>query len=425
LISDAITKAHESGMKKYVIILVAVLLISGIAGFFYLKRTPEVSYKTVRIERGTIVSSVAATGNLSAVTTVQVGTQVSGTIQKLYVDYNSRVKKGQAIAEIDPSLFNASVEQSQGNFLSAEANLQKAQVTLADAQRTVNRNKKLLADGIISQSDYDVADTAWQSARTSVKAAEGSVAQTRGSLMQSRTNLRYSVIRSPVDGVVISRAIDVGQTVAASFQTPTLFTIAQDLTKMQIEVSVDEADISRIQLDQKASFTVDSYPEQSFRGKVVQIRSAPIINQNVVTYITVVNVDNTDLKLKPGMTANVSIEVARKEDALKLPPAALRFKPKSKGDEPKEKRQAGAPSPGAGHEAGGKTGGRKGASGQQVYILKDNAPLAVPVKTGIASNSSIELIESSLKEGDGVIIEQTGGDTKKKASSSSPMGRPF
>jgi len=412
-------------MKKYLVILAVVLLISGIAGFFYLKRTPEVSYKTARIERGTIVSTVAATGNLSAVTTVQVGTQVSGTIQKLYVDYNSRVKKGQAIAEIDPSLFSASIEQSQGNFLSAEANLQKAKVTLADAERTVNRNRKLLADGIISQSDYDVADTAWQSALTSVKAAEGSVTQTRGSLMQSKTNLHYSVIRSPVDGVVISRAIDVGQTVAASFQTPTLFTIAQDLTKMQIEVSVDEADISRIQPDQMTSFTVDSYPEQSFRGKVVQIRNAPIINQNVVTYITVVNVDNTDLKLKPGMTANVSIEVARKEDVLKLPPAALRFKPKSKVEEPKEKRQAGAPSPGAGRDAGGKPVGRKGISGQQVYILKEDKPLAVPVKTGIANNSAIELVESTLKEGDEVIIEQVGGDSKKKAASGSPMGRPF
>jgi HlyD family secretion protein len=225
--------------------------------------------------------------------------------------------------------------------------------------------------------------------------------------------------------VIISRAIDVGQTVAASFQTPTLFTIAQDLTKMQIEVSVDEADISRIKLDQKASFTVDSYPEQSFKGKVVQIRSAPIINQNVVTYITVVNVDNTDLKLKPGMTANVSIEAAKKDDVLKLPPSALRFKPKSKGDEPKEKRQAGAPPSGADRGAGMKSGGRKGPGGQQVYILKENKPVAVPVKTGIANNYGIELTESSLKEGDEVIIEQIGGDTKKKAASGSPMGRPF
>jgi HlyD family secretion protein len=213
----------------------------------------------------------------------------------------------------------------------------------------------------------------------------------------------------------------VGQTVAASFQTPTLFTIAQDLTKMQIEVSVDEADISRIRMDQQASFTVDSYPEQSFKGKVVQIRNAPIITQNVVTYITVVNVDNTDLKLKPGMTANVSIEVARKEDVLKLSPAALRFKPKSKTEEPKEARQAGTP-----RDAGGKPGGRKGPGGQKVYILKENTPVAVPVKTGIANNSAIELLESTLKEGDEVIIEQIGGDSKKKASGSgSPMGRPF
>jgi len=404
-------------MKKILLIVGPLLLIAGISIYLFLSRKPEITYKTAKIERGAIVSTVSATGNLSAVTTVQVGTQVSGTIQKLYVDYNSRVKKGQTIAEIDPSLFNASVAQSQGNFLSAEANLLKAKVALADTERTNNRNKKLLADGIISQSDYDVAETAYQSAKAGVKAAEGSVAQTRGSLMQSQTNLRFSIIRSPVDGVVISRAVDVGQTVAASFQTPTLFTIAQDLTKMQIEVSVDEADISRIKMDQKASFTVDSYPEQSFKGKVVQIRSSPIINQNVVTYITVVNVDNTDLKLKPGMTANVSIEVDSKENILKLPPAALRFKPKTKeDDQPAMKR------PGSAATAKGQ---RKG-KGKQVYILKEGKPLAVPVTTGISNNTSIELVESTLKEGDEVIIEQQGGDSKKKSGGTgSPMGRPF
>ena len=414
-------------MKKVLLITIPLLAVAGIVMFLLSKRSPEISYKTVKIERGTIVSTVSATGNLSAVTTVQVGTQVSGTIQKLYVDYNSRVKKGQAIAEIDPSLFSASVEQSQGNYLNAEANLQKAKVTLTDAERTYNRTRKLFADGIVSQGDLDVAETAWQSARAALKAAEGSVAQTRGSLMQAKTNLRYSIIRSPVDGVVISRAVDVGQTVAASFQTPTLFTIAQDLTKMQIEVSVDEADISRIKLDQTATFTVDSYPEQSFNGKVVQIRNAPVIVQNVVTYVVVVNVDNSDMKLKPGMTANVSIEVARKDGALKLPPAALRFKPKSKGEEPKEKRQASGPAAGsAAREGGGKPGGRKGAATQQVYTLKDGKPAAVTVKTGIANNSAIELVESPLKEGDEVIIEQIGGETKKKASSGgSPMGRPF
>ncbi len=413
-------------MKKIIIILSVLLVIVAIGSYFFYKRTPEVSYKTAKIERGTIVSTVAATGNLSAVTTVQVGTQVSGTIQKLYADFNSNVKKGQAIAEIDPSLFNASVEQSHGNFLSAEANLLKAKVTLADAERTLGRNKKLLADGIISQGDYDITETALQSAKASVKAAEGGLTQSRGSLMQAKTNLRYSIIRSPVDGVVISRAIDIGQTVAASFQTPTLFTIAKDLTKMQIEVSVDEADISRIVLDQNASFTVDSYPELTFHGKVVQIRSAPVITQNVVTYVVVVNVDNSDLKLKPGMTANVSVEVARKDDALKLPPAALRFKPKIKNDEVKAKTTGERSSANTQRSpvTGGKPGGRKGGSGQQVYILKDNKPTAVPVKTGIANNSSIELLESSLREGDEVVIEQIGGDSKKKAGSSR-MGRPF
>ena len=414
--------------------MTVVLVIAAIVGYFLYKRTPEVSYKTARIERGAIVSTVAATGNLSAVTTVQVGTQVSGTIQKLYVDFNSRVKKGQPIAEIDPSLFNASVEQAQGNSLSAEGNLLKAKVALVDAERTFKRNKQLLSDGIISQGDYDVAETALQSAKAGVKAAEGSVAQARGSLMQSKSNLRYSVIRSPVDGIVISRAIDVGQTVAASFSTPTLFTIAQDLTKMQIEVSVDEADISRILLQQKAGFNVDSYPEQTFLGKVIQIRSAPIITQNVVTYIVVVNVDNSDMKLKPGMTANVSIEVAKKDDVLILPPAALRFKPKAKEEETKVK--AGGDRTGVaalrpagvnGSNGGGKGGPAKGKErSQKVYLLKDGKPVTAAVKTGIANNSGIELTEGDLKEGDEVIIGQIGGDTKKKAGSGgSPMGPRF
>jgi HlyD family secretion protein len=400
----------ELHMKKIIIPLVLVLIIVGAGSYFLLKKKPEAVYKTAKIEKGTIISTVSATGNLSAVITVQVGTQVSGTIQKLFVDYNSRVKKGQPIAEIDPSLFNAAVEQAEGNALNAEANLQKAKVALIDAERTLNRSKKLLAEGIISQGDYDGAETAMQAAKAVLRGAEGSVAQTRGSLMQARTNRRYSVIRSPVDGVVISRAIDVGQTVAASFQTPTLFTIAQDLTKMQIEVSVDEADISRIKLSQNASFTVDAYPEQQFKGKVVQIRSAPVITQNVVTYIVVVNVNNSDLKLKPGMTANVSVEVARKDDVLKLPPVALRFKPKSTVAEGKEKRTG---TPGKGE--GGRPAGGKGA-GQQVYILKENKPVAVSVKTGIGNNVSIELVEGPLREGDEVVVEQIGGENKKKAA---------
>lgn len=393
-------------MKRYLLILGAILLVIVIGITIAFKRKPDVTYTTTKVERGTVVATVAATGNLSAVTTVQVGTQVSGTIQKLYVDYNSRVKQGQPIAEIDPSLFNAAVEQAQGNALNAEANHQKARVVLADAERTLQRNKKLLTDGIISQSDYDVAETAVQSARASLRATEGSMAQTRGTLLQARTNLRYSVIRSPVDGVVISRAVDVGQTVAASFQTPTLFTIAQDLTKMQIEVSVDEADISRVKLGQKATFTVDAYPEQSFKGSVMQIRSAPVITQNVVTYVALVTVNNSDLKLKPGMTANVSIEVDRRENILTLSPAALRFKPKTT-DEAKEKSSV----------AGKGGAGAKGEKGQRIYRLKDGVPVAVSIKTGIANNSSVELVEGELKEGDEVITGQSGDEAKKKKPS--------
>lgn len=412
-------------MKKYVIIGI-IALLAALAGIYYFKsRKPAITYKTAKLEKGTIVSTVSATGNLSAVTTIQVGTQVSGTIQKLYVDYNSRVRKGETIAEIDPALFNAAVEQAQGNALVAEANLLKAKVALADAERTLQRNKKLLADGIISQGDFDVSETAWQSAKAAIRSAEGSVAQTRGALMQAKTNLRNSIIRSPVDGVVISRAIDVGQTVAASFQTPTLFTIAQDLTKMQIEVSVDEADISRIKIGQQASFSVDAYPEQKFEGEVVQIRSAPVVNQNVVTYVVVVNVDNSGLKLKPGMTANVSIVVAEKGDVVKIPPAALRFKPKGGDDKSQEKAGSAAQQAKGGREGGGRPAGRKGDGGQIVYTLKDGKPVPLSIKTGIAGSGSVELVEGALQAGDEVIIEQTGGEAKKKSNTGNPMGRPF
>lgn len=414
-------------MKKALLIVV-ILLLAGGGFYFFSKREQDTTYTTAKIERGTVVASVAATGNLSAVTTIQVGTQVSGTLQKLNVDYNSPVKKGQTIAEIDPSIFKAAVEQSQGNALTAQANLQKARVTLADAQRTLQRNRQLLRDGIISQGDFDVSETAVGSAEASLKAAEGSVMQTRGALAQAQTNLSNSIIRSPVDGVVISRAVDVGQTVAASFQTPTLFTIAKDLTKMQIEVSVDEADISRIRVGQTATFTVDAYPEQTFSGKVVQVRSAPVVTQNVVTYVVVVNLDNREMKLKPGMTANVSIEIARRDNVLKLPAAALRFHPKTADSTKAASTRRAAGDRKTDSSSNGKGGGkdREGKKGgQKVYILKEKKPVAVQVTTGIANNSSIELLEGSLKEGDDVILQQSGGTDQKKKSSGmmgSPMG---
>jgi len=405
-------------MKKYIII--AIILIGAIAAgvWFFFGRAPKVSYKTVPLEKGSVVAAISATGTVNPVTTVQVGSQVSGTIQKLLVDYNSRVKKGQVIAEIDPALFLAQVEQARGNFLNAQASLQKAKVVLADAKRTLERNRQLITQGIVAQSDFDASQTAYDSALAGIKSAEAGVTQYRGTLMQAETNLKNSVIRSPVDGIVISRSIDVGQTVAASFQTPTLFSIAQDLTKMQIETSVDEADISRARLDQAASFTVDAYPDRSFKGRVTQIRSAPITVQNVVTYIVVVQVDNKDLHLKPGMTANVSIETGRRDGVLKLPAAALRFRPKTDMDKKSAK---------TGQRPAGSGKGKSGGAQQKVYLLKEDKPVAVAVTTGLGDASFIELVEGGLKEGDQVIVEQLDkSKSKKNGTSGSPhMGPRF
>ncbi|HBA88502.1 MAG TPA: efflux RND transporter periplasmic adaptor subunit [Geobacter sp.] len=416
-------------MKK---IIGALLLLSviGLAGFFYFRQPPKAQYKTQKVERGSIVSTVSATGTLNAVVTVQVGTQVSGTISKLFVDFNSPVKKGQPIAQIDPALFTSAVQQARGNALNAEANLAKARVTLADTKRTVGRNRTLLKEGIVSQSDMDVAQTAYESALAGEKSAEAVLMQTRGALKQAETNLNYSTIKSPVDGIVVSRNVDVGQTVAASFQTPTLFTIAQDLTKMQIDTSVDESDISKLKVGQPANFTVDAYPEQQFAGKVVQIRNAPVVTQNVVTYVAVIGVGNKDLKLKPGMTANVSVEVQRKDDVLKVPAAALRFKPKSDKDEKGDKGRKGggtkAPGSKGGAPAGkpgGARGGEKGGPSQTVYLLNaEGKGVPVSISTGIADGSSVEVASGNVKEGDDVVVEQVLQE-KKKASS--PMGPRF
>lgn len=397
-------------MKKIIAAVITIIVLVVIAGVVIPRKPPASDYRFARVERGAMVSTVSATGTLAAVVTVQVGTQVSGTIQKLMVDFNSPVKKGQTIAQIDPALFTAKVEETRGNYITAQANLEKAKADLADARRNLERSRQLIKDGILAQSEFDTAETKYQVALSAVKAAEGGVSQNRGSYSQAQTNLNYATITSPVDGTVVSRNVDVGQTVAASFQTPTLFTIAQDLTKMEINTSVDEADISRVLVGQPVSFTVDSYPENNFTGKVTQIRNAPIINQNVVTYIVVIGVDNKELKLKPGMTANVTIETARKDDVLKLPSAALRFVPKSE-KESKEKGGQGA-------------GKKQKHAGPVVYLLgQEKQPVPVPVVTGISSSGFVELVEGDLKENDEVIVEQLSAKKKPDASSSSmPRG---
>jgi HlyD family secretion protein len=367
-------------MKK-VLVVIGLIAAVGVAVFFLLRnRGDEVKYRTEKVARGDIEATVTATGTVNAVTTVLVGTQVSGTIKKIYVDFNSHVKKGQLIALIDPATFEAQVEQQKANLYAAKANLEKAEASIIDTKRTMTRNKELLAKSLIAQSDFDTSQTNYETAAAQVSASKAAVAQAEASLRNAQTNLGYTRIVSPVDGVVVSRNVDVGQTVAASFQTPTLFTIAQDLTKMQIDTSVAEADIGRVKVDQEVDFTVDAYPDITFKGKVWQIRIAPITVQNVVTYDVVVLVGNRDLKLMPGMTANVSIIVAEEKGVLKIPNSALRFRP-AEGGKPKFEKGAG------------------------VWILENRRPKRVAVKLGISDGNYTQIISGDLKEGQNVVVE--------------------
>lgn len=383
-------------MKKMLIAgAVVVVLVAGLAAFvLFGNKGSGPKYKTEKITRGDIVTTVTATGTVNAVTTVLVGTQVSGTIKKIYVDFNSPVKKGQLIAQIDPALFDEQVQQQKANVLAAQANVEKAEASRVDAKRTRDRNAELFSKNLIARSDLDTADTNHETAKASVSAARAAVAQADAALRNAQTNLGYARIVSPVDGTVVSRNVDVGQTVAASFQTPTLFTIAQDLTKMQIDTSVDEADIGKVKVGQEVEFTVDAYADITFKGKVGQVRIAPITVQNVVTYDVVITVDNPDIKLKPGMTANVSVIVAEKKDILKIPNAAIRFRPA-------EKTKTKQPQKGAG-----------------VWVLENEKLKRLPVTVGISDGNFTELVSGELRESQDVVTEETVA--KAKGSTTGP-----
>jgi HlyD family secretion protein len=386
-------------MKK-ILVCVLIAVVIGLGTWFLVKKEENgLKYKTEKIHRGNIEAMVIATGSVNAVITVLVGTQVSGTIKDLHVDFNSPVKKGQLLAQIDPATFQAQVDQARANLLSAEANLKKNEAALFDARRTFNRNKTLLAKNFIPQSDLDAYETAVQTALAQVDAGKAQVLQSRAALNQAETNLRYTRILSPVDGTVISRNIDVGQTVAASFQTPTLFTIAEDLTKMQIDTSVDEADIGQAKVGQEVRFTVDAYPDTNFSGLVSEIRNAPVTVQNVVTYDVVVQVSNSDLKLKPGMTANVSIITSRKQGVLLVPNSALRFKPQEKGG-----------------EATGQSKRTSVIKGPAVWILENKQPKQIGVATGISDGSFTEIISKDLREGQEIIVATLGQNEQKQTA---------
>ncbi|MGA8881877.1 MAG: efflux RND transporter periplasmic adaptor subunit [Azonexus sp.] len=393
----------------------AVALIGG--GVWYAKQraamNPEQRYKLATIERGDVTQTVSANGTLNPVVLVSVGTQVSGTVRKLYVDFNDKVEKGQPLLELDDALVSASERQSAANVVSAQATLELAQANEA-------RMKALFAQEYVSKQEYDQAHQA-------LKVGQAQVALARAQNDRDRANLNFTVIRSPVDGVVVDRIVDLGQTVAASFQTPTLIKIAQDLSEMRIDTSFAEADIGLIREGQKARFTVDAFPNKNFTGEVQQIRLNPTNQQNVVTYNVRVNVANPDHVLLPGMTAYVNIGVAKRQDVLLVPNGALRFKPADAAEKKAENGQksastaAMAPGMGAGMDGGGMAGkgpgdkkGKKrdGQSGT-VHVLDGDEIRAVSVQLGITDNRNTEIVGGDLKEGDRVVTgENTSGSGK-------------
>ena len=315
-------------MKKALFVL--VLVGGGMTAYGYLaynkvEFVPEV--RTVRVTRGTILDTVGATGALEAVTTVNVGSQVSGTIQSLSADFNSIVRANEVIMRLDPSLFETQVEQARANLIRAEADTERLRVSLDDARVQLRRAEDLASRQLISETEREAAQVATRSAEAQIRSSEAAVTQAQASLNQNEVNLEHTVIRAPIDGIVISRLVDMGQTVAASLQAPELFIIAADLTKMRVLANIDEADIGRIRPGQRVTFTVDAYPGEEFEGVVSQIRLEPVVTQNVVTYATVIDAPNPDLRLKPGMTATITLEVARSENVLRIPNAALRFRP--------------------------------------------------------------------------------------------------
>ena len=387
-------------MKRFLpigVIIVALLII-----LFVVRRCTQSGvsgYLTANVTRGPITQLVTATGTLNPVVNVQVGSQVSGNIAKLFADFNSEVKAGQTVAQIDPMLFQAAVTQAEGDVANAQAALELAKVNATRTQQLFNQKNS-------SQQDLDTANANLHQAEANVKIKQGA-------LDKAKADLDHCTITSPIDGVVISRNVDVGQTVAASLQAPVIFQIANDLTKMQIDSNVAEADVGAVSVDQDVDFTVDAFPTRTFHGKVVQVRNAPITVQNVVTYDTVIGVNNADLKLKPGMTANVSIIIAHKDNVVQLKNAALRYRPPdaATAEQPKSTSSPSGQRP---------TGARERRPDRTVYVLSYGRPKPVQIKTGISDGIMTEVTEG-LKEGDRVVT----AELSSSSASSSPPANPF
>ncbi len=388
-------------MKKRILIsisaLIAVVFVSGFA--FYFNKHRDSGYITVPAKVDTIVEAVEASGTVNPVNTVDIGSQVSGMIKDIYVDYNSKVTKGQLLAQIDPSLFQAQVDKARGDLEAARSNKAKIQAMLVYDKKNYERYKRLYEKNYVAKSDLDLAEATYKSDLAQIAAAQGTINQAQATLNNNLTNLRYTKIVSPVDGIVVSRAVDVGQTVAASFQTPTLFQVAQDLTNMQIEVNVSEADIGKIKKGQEVEYTLDGYADSIFHGKVTEVRIAPTTVSNVVTYTVIVDVNNKDQKMIPGMTANASIITNKSENVICVPTDALKFTPKEI------------------------TGGKKYKE-QGLWILRNNKPTRISIETGAKDSDRTEIISKELKENDRVIISKKG-DKDKTAQGKRPPMRMF
>jgi HlyD family secretion protein len=383
-----------------------VAILGVAAALLWRERAPaRAHYVTVAAERGSLIRAVTATGTVNPVVTVQVGTYVSGPIVKLYCDFNTEVKKGQICAKIDPRPYQVTVEQARANLANARAQLKKDLASLSYDRLEYTRNQSLLKENVVSQDTVDSAHSTADQAAAQVELDRANIQQQTASLHAAEVNLGFTDIISPVDGTVVLRNIDVGQTVAASFQTPTLFLIAQDLTRMQVDASVSESDVGPVRIGQPAEFTVDAFPHHPFPASVSQVRQAPITVQNVVTYDVVLSVSNPELLLKPGMTANARIITSEQEDVLKVPLQALRFSPNDAGksDNPAH---------------------RHGDHTASLWVLKGKALRQIQVVRGVDDGSSVEILSGDLKPGEQVVIDESAnaGIDKKPRLAKPQMG---
>jgi HlyD family secretion protein len=397
-------------MKKTILTLILASFAVSVGAYYELRRTPApVRFETGLAARGDLIANVVSTGTLQAVKTIEVGTQASGIVKELHADFNSVVHKGEVIARLDPALIQAQIDQGRANVAKAKADLERLRVALDDATSQQARAEALFAKTLLDQSDLDTARVVTEQAAADLKAGQAMVSQAQAMVDENALNLEHTVITAPIDGIVIARNVDVGQTVVSSMQAQTLFQIAEDLSKMQVNASIDESDVGHVHQGDPVTFTVDAYPGDTFGGTVAQVRLNPTIDQNVVTYLTVIDVPNPDLKLRPGMTANVTVRVDSRKNVLRIPSNALLFRPNDELFALLHQMVPGA-APATATARGG-AGTPVGAPARppatmrgQVWVLRNGRLTGVPVQTGLNDSTSTEVVAGNLQPGDTVVL---------------------